>query len=373
MKIKILILLACLFNLVFLQTQGNLDPNGELTFKESSTPKFTINLSDKRTYYADFIDITLTPNSGPSPAIVVTTDQYCGLNFLYVGTQMVDPVHIFLKIDQIQDVFYICLTEMSNYSKSSYSIKIKNQDNPIIPYNHQLSYYIADKSTTRVGIIFDVDKNENNLTRDSKMTFWAKGKSIRSTDMVGYESKNYGFAHIHYGPYTGQKAELYVVSEVGDYVTVGSTVVNDQKTKEMKENANEILVASDDKVCLPIKFKQDFIPITGKVYTKKAKAYYARSIKEKISYNGKYLETDITNGIIGDLYPIGYLKKEINLEDEGLYCLENYQNKLMIFSIQMTNSNYLQIIYPPLMPGEISKHYLKQNQFSIFLPFQKLL
>ena len=76
---------------------------------------------------------------------------------------------------------------------------------------------------------------------------------------------------------------LKVEAKVGDYITFGSTLVINEKTKELKENANEMMVYSNHKVCFPLQSPKGLSFITGKIYTKRAKTYFT-------DQNGKILE-----------------------------------------------------------------------------------
>ena len=361
-KLKTFLSLVCLLNLfnqVYLQESKDLNPNGDITFSGTKDSTFLLKLGGNHDSFADYIDITFTAKANLNPMIIVsTTDKNCQTNRLFTATQLIDPIYIFLKKGQIQDQLYICVKGRANSGLTDYTVYIKNEQAASIPYNQQASYYIADQSNKEMKFSFEVKDNSN---KNSDVTFWIKGKNIIKTEMTGYNNQTFDYGFVYYGAYSGQKAELVVQSDSGDYVTIGSTIITDGITKEMKENANEIMVTSNNLVCLPIKFKQDVIPITGKVYTKKAQTYYAKSDKTKLVNGLK--EKNISNGIISELNYIGLNETS---DKEGLYCLNNIDNKLMIISIQMTNNNNVQAIYPPLLPGEISRHYLKHNEYSIF-------
>ena len=51
---------------------------------------------------------------------------------------------------------------------------------------------------------------------------------------------------------------------------------------------------------------------------------------------------------------------------EGHYCLENKENIPMVFDVQMTTNREFHLVYAPLFPGKIRRHFLVQNEFAIF-------
>ena len=369
--IKHFFLFFLLFKFVYLKVEQNkdhyLEPLGELILEGKTNSTFPIKLNGDQENFGDYIDITLIANSSLNPIIYVAIDQKCNTSRLYAGTQLLDPIHIFLKKEQIYDKFYICIKKRLNSKMVNYKLYIKNEYEAIIPYNHQASYYISHDKTRNMKFCFNVDDKENLLTEKSEVSFWIKGKYIKNVKLINeevqYDKKSFEYGYVFYGSYFGSTIELIVESTIGDYITVGSIITNDGKTKEMIENANEIMIASDSEVCLPIKFKPNYTFITGKIYTKKAISYFANNKKEEIEINGKKFVTNITNGIISDINMIKILNQSL---EEGFYCLNNYENDLMIFSIQMINSESIQLIYPILQPGEITRHYLKKNQYAIF-------
>ena len=333
-KLKTFLSFFCLFNLfnqVYLQESKDLNPNGDVTFSGKTDSTFLLKLGGNHDSYADYIDITFTAKSNLNPMIIVsTTDKNCQTNRLFTATQLIDPIYIFLKKGQIQDQLYICVKGRANSGLTDYTVYIKNEQAASIPYNQQASYYIADESSKEMKFNFEVKDDSN---KNSDVTFWIKGKSIIKTEMTGYNNQTFDYGFVYYGAYSGQKAELVVQSDIGDYVTIGSTIITDGITKEMKENANEIMIVSNNLVCLPIKFKQDVIPITGKVYTKKAQTYYAKSDKTKLVIDG-LKEKNIENGIISELNYIGLTETS---DKEGLYCLENIDKTFNYINIIRIN------------------------------------
>ena len=75
-------------------------------------------------------------------------------------------------------------------------------------------------------------------------------------------------------------------------------------------------------------------------------------------------ETEIDNGIISD---VNFLERLFD-SSRGYYCLKsnNNNNQLIAFAIQMTTHRNYQLVHPPLVPGEIRRHFLMKNEYAIF-------
>ena len=83
---------------------------------------------------------------------------------------------------------------------------------------------------------------------------------------------------------------------------------------------------------------------------------------------GEQIQKDINDGIIAYLNPFSWQQNE---EDQkGFICLQN--EKSMIFSIQLSSyykdidTDISQIVYAPLYPGEIQRHFLPLGKIGIF-------
>ena len=75
-------------------------------------------------------------------------------------------------------------------------------------------------------------------------------------------------------------------------------------------------------------------------------------------------EIRIENGIISEL---NVVEEEPNLK-KGFYCLESIKenDKLIVFSIQITKNAYMEMVHPTLLPGEIRQHFLMNGETAIF-------
>ena len=331
--------------------------NGSLDIKGEGNATFLIRLNETKEEYPDFIIIGLNKEKKPNPFIYIAKDEDC-MNRLYAGVQPVDLIFAFIKKDQIDTDFYICIKERQNSNITNYSIYIIEMNTFIIPYDMQGSYYIFDETFKSMKIGFNPKEVEEN----SEVTFWVKGNNIIKAEMLDYNKTQIENGYIFYVIYTKEKSTILTVeANIGDYITIGSSIIYEKRTIYLNENGNEMIIASNDEVCLPIIATEGLSFITGKIYTKRAKTYFADK-------DGKPLEKydckkNVTNGIINDMNVLKFAELQ-----QGLYCLKNQDNKLMIFSIQMINNKEepVHIFLPPLLPGEIQRHHLLFEQFAIF-------
>ena len=248
-KLKTFLSFVCLINLfnqVYLEESKDLNPNGDVTFSGKTDSNFLVKLGGNHDSFADYIDITFTAKANLNPMISVSTDKDCLKNRLFTATQLIDPIYIFLKKGQIKDQLYICVKGRVNSNLTDYTLYIKNEQAASIPYNQQASYYISDESTKNMKFIFEVKEGKENSNRNSKVSFDIKGKSIIKTEMKGYNKQRNDYGYTHYGSYSGKKAELVVESNIGDYITIESSIIDDAMTKEMYHNTNKNIFASND-------------------------------------------------------------------------------------------------------------------------------
>ena len=345
----------------------NLIQKGSLNIDGIDDATFHIKLNETFDSYLNYIDITLSSIDNINPMIIISTsDNKCETNRLFTSIQFHDSIHIFLKKQQlINNEFFICIKDRENTNLIKYNIKIRNDQAAFIPYNHQGSYYVSDESTENMEFIFEKDKQDYKL--NSKISFWVKGKNINKADMGGYFKGNvYDLGYVFYGEFQKIEKKLTISSKIGDFVTIGSTVITNGIIHEMKENSDEIMVASEEEVCLPIKYEPYIMHITGKIYTRKARTFFTDEEGHLIKIDNEKLERNITNGILNELNIIGLVE---NKYKNGSFCLRSNSisgDNLLIFSIQMTNNRDIHMVHSPLIPGEIRRHILMKNEWAIF-------
>ena len=278
---------------------------------------------------------------------------------------MLDPIVTFFKKDQIDNQFYICIKKGQNNTLGHYELEIMNNNTVTLGYNYQTNYYTSSESMKET--VFSFIPIGQSLDTNTEITFWMKGKNIIDAKIEGFTKIQYDHGCVFYGPLKNKEnklIELTVKCEVGDYINVGSIIIQNGETKKKEENSNEIMLASNKEICIPVIYDNDFSFITGKIYSNNVKFRFTDENKITKDINGAKIEGEISNGIISIMNIFGYGKET---SENGYYCLEDINNGLIIFSIQMTNDNDIPLLfYPPLVPGEIKRHYLKKHQIGIF-------
>ena len=365
---KSLFLLFCLLSLVINQEIGTLIPGEALNLyvkTEEENKYFQISF-DSSSGFADYINIRLIPGNqnAINPRVLVGKKEDCS-DRLYMGTQVYDSIYVFFKTEQLreryQNEFYLCIKD--NPTRQSIDITIEDRDKAYLPVNKQASYFIQDDKSSTMDFVFVGD----DLPYGSEITYWVKGGSISefkekySSDLT---KKQFDGGFLYYGR-VGRNIEISVTSSPGDYIRIGSSVINKDGFVEelLKENANEITVAKSGKspVCVNIYGSGDLNFITGKIYTITAKYYFLNKNGGRIDVDGVD-EAEVYDGLLTEFNMVK-LKTE---ENEGYFCLEDLDNNLIIFSLQFVNHFNRPMNSAPLIKGEIQRHSLINNQWAIF-------
>ena len=242
LKLKFFLIFLSLLNCALLE-DISLEPNGEIikpNYKGSTS--FTVNLNKKISDYGKYINIILSAEDNHNPILYLAKDEQCE-NRIYLGLQVVDPIYTFIKTSLVYNQFYICIKPRENSDAKTYNLIIRNEPNAYIPFNGQGSYYVSFNDLIKMN--FNISLNgELNANENSKVTIWAKGKSISKLTVDDSELKEYKYDNgmIYHGAFKSKSLILEVEAEIGDYVTIGSVVVTNGKTQEMKENANEMVI-----------------------------------------------------------------------------------------------------------------------------------
>ena len=370
---KIFLLLFCLFNLVHLIEKRNLSPKIKLDLEGSKEETFLIHLTEDKNSYDDFFNIVLkTSNTKDAinynPIMYIARDANCETDRLFVGTQLIEPIYTFIRKDIIDKQFYICIKKGQNGDIEHYDIDILNNGTAILYNNYQASFYASSESMSGVDIFFYAE--EQKIEDNTEITFWVKGKNLTDVSMdENYNSYKYDHGYVFSGKIKGTLNKLSILCEIGDYITVGSTTTHNGETKKRNENSNEIMVASNNEVCIPVIYDRDYSFITGKIYTDNVKTRFTDGKKQTLKVDNNTVEDVITNGILSVMNIFGHPTTEGKpvASGDGFYCLKDSNNGLIIFSIQMTNNNVTtSILNPPMVPGEINRHYLGLHQMAIF-------
>ena len=356
LNFKTILFLLCFLDSLILGYSAEISeilPGGEATIEGNGDSTFTVAKQNSQgTSFSTYFDITLTSEGKTYPNMYVTKEPLCQER-LFVGIQNTNQIIGFITNDQIKDngKFYICIQFPNNVEKSSYNIKVKNENSVSIPFNSQLSYYVTS-NTKEVTFSFDSDKSYSET--NTVATIWVKGENIddKITMNNNFLKKKFDHGYVFSGGISGVKPTLMVPSNDGDYITVGCTIVEGGNTsQDLKENQNEIIISSaSNKVCVGLSF-QGLSFITGKIYTRKASVSFKTKEGKIINeLGGEQIQKDIDDGIIAYFNPFPWQENE---EDKkGFICLENEND--MIFSIQLSSyykdgvNDASQIIYTPL-------------------------
>ena len=177
LKFKTILFLLCFLDYLILGYSAEISPGGEATLEGNGDTTFTVTKQNSQgTSFSTYFDITLTSEGKTYPNMYVTKDPFCQER-LFVGIQNTNQIIGFITNDQLNDndKFYICIQFPNNVEKSSYNIKVKNENSVSIPFNSQLSYYVTS-NTKEVTFTFDSDKSYSET--NTVATFWVKGENI---------------------------------------------------------------------------------------------------------------------------------------------------------------------------------------------------
>ena len=279
MKIKSTLILFFLFiNFSFIYSQSrikiyNLPQKGFLNITGSGESTFYIKLNKTINSYLNYINIILTSAEDLNPIIIISkSSEKCDINRLFTSIQLRDSVYIFLKKEQLpKNQFYMCIKNRENLTTKNYNIKISNQQFAYIPYTKQGSYYVSDKYTEKMEFILTEENAK--YKKDSELNIWVKGNNLQKVDVspnMKKEPLNLGY--VLYSSYN-KVINLTISSKIGDLITIGSVIITNKKTQELKENSNEIIISTEKEICFPIKYEPYMMHISGKIYTKKARTY----------------------------------------------------------------------------------------------------
>ena len=279
-----LILFFVFINLSFIYSQStiikyNLIQKGVLNINGTEESTFYIKLNEPINSYYGYINVILTTKDDLNPIIIISTSEKCDINRLFTSIQLRDSIHIFLKKEELpKNEFYICIKNRENLTTKNYIIKISNQQYAFIPYNSQGSYYVSDKNMENMEFIFTEENIEHKA--NSKINIWIKGNNLQKVDITGhFNKKALDFGYIFYGDFQKGRTNLTISSKIGDLITIGSTIITNKKANEIKENSNEIMIATEEEICFPIKYESYMMHISGK-YIPKKQGHILRMRKE---------------------------------------------------------------------------------------------
>ena len=372
--IKLLLLLGLLFSFILSQKEIVIEDEREIPGEEGSQ---TYHLTFSKVVDG-YVHISIIPKT--STQIIVSTsksDKNCKQKRNSLVMKPNGPINLFLRENKIPggNEEYLCVQCLGN-SYCEYDIYIKPETKCQLPLGDQYSYYV-NEYTQNMEFEFKYDPNlqlRNLATVDSRLNFWVKGQSAPKVnfDFTKTESE-FGYGKICTTEYN--KNENYIIkieAEEGDYITVGSQIIDDDIGKELEVNNLEImgiLTKNDKELCFPIKKGEeltieDVLRINGNVYTKKAITYS--------KFNGEK-DPDLPNRVIEDGLIQGLAYRLGNKEEQFCIAHTNPEKTDLIFSIQLTSPSlykYNQFINPPHLPGVIYTHYLLRGEVAVIQGMQ---
>ena len=366
MKINIFLLFFFFTTFSFAQNNITLEPGDNINKNiKKGDEIYKIILNQNLSLYEEYFRITLYSKFDINPGIIISKDdKSCIKNRIYSETISSDSIYYFIKKEQINNNFYICFSKQN--ISNEFIITIANEDKAYLPFDSQTNYIITENMTS---MKFNFFLKENK--KIDYINFWIKGRNIKNASINSNNliKSNFTYGIIFHGIYnSSNEYELNIESELGEFINIGSISFLKGIANELKENSKEktAILSSNLKeikeICFPIKYeRENEMEITGKIYTKKAKTYF----KDQNGIQIDKTETIIENGILNDLNIFGNsIYGEI-----GQFCISNFDysyNHSIIFSIQMTNNKKIQLIHPPMIPGEIRRHYLFEGEIAIF-------
>ena len=376
--INLFLILSLLFTFILSQEPITITVENEVTDYDGQ---------NSQTYYLDFkspvngyVHITIKPTT-EAKLIVYTskTDKTCKNDRNSLTMNPTGPINLFLRENKIPsgNEEYLCV-QCQGTSTCRYNINIKKEETICkLPLGEQYSYYV---NTYMQNMEFEFNYDTNIQLRNlatlegSRLNFWVKGQNELKVDFAfDKKEKEFGFGKICTTEYNlNINYIIRIEAEEGDYITVGSHIIENDLGKELDVNNLEImamLTQNDKEICFPIKKNdeatdEDILRVNGNVFTKKAISYYKINGEKDPNLSNRLIEDGLIEGLI---YPFGNLKEQ--------FCIShtNPEKTDLIFSIQLTSpslSKYNQFIYPPHLPGVIYTHYLLKGEVAVIQGMQ---
>ena len=366
----ILFLIFYIFSFVITQNTESLLPAKNIQKNLNGNNIYLITLEEDISQYKEFIKIVLNSKSLLKPMMIISKDDNLNTqNRIYSSPQTSSNIYYFFKTKETFDEsgkgsFYLHFIEQGE--STDYNIMISNEEKPLLPIDEQTNYFVTENNKR---MKFNLILNQDKLV--DYINIWVKGQNIidANINLNTLSKKKFEYGFVFYGEYTKTTdIEIDIEGQIGDFITIGSISFKENQSNELKENDKEItavISSKNNEICFPIKFESDYpLHLTGKIYTRKALLYYKDDKKNKIEKS----EYNITDGILSYLNFYGYLG--FNYGTNGQFCLthldQNSNEELIIFSLQMTSNKKISIIHPPMIPGEIRRHFLEQGEIAAF-------
>ena len=322
-----------------------------------------------------YLHIKVNSDISTNPYITYSnTDNKCENNRKQLIMNPYGNLDLIIKGTQIPNdkKIYICVH--CQKENCSYKTQFLEESEASIDISNQYNYYISEENKEMNFLL------KNNLSykysSNSFIIIWVKGSLPSEINFISnfniLAKRNFSNnGNIFIVPNI-DKYKLNLLAEKGDYISIGSNVIEEGKSKELKINDLEtfgyLKKGIIEEMCFPIektgiiKEANDIVYITGLLYTKIAKIYF------KDEYNGKSGEREIVDGNI----------IEINFYDEikgKSFCVslinneDLYNANEVVFTLQLVThkyNNYNQFLYQPQLPGVIYPHILLKDEVAVF-------
>lgn len=361
-----LILLFCTLNLILNQEEGNtLSPGKTVTLENAGRSGVAIKVLDD---IKEYISIAFTPENPEiiNPIIYIGLTRNCPER-LAMSVQNLDSIYLFIKKDQVKGgEFRVCVEQRDKKSSNKFKIEIKDDEVAKLPIGKQTNYLVKKENKEMTFDIYFPDENEDN---PEEVTIWVKGRSINKNNVdLGYNYHEIDGGVIFYGTTSNNNEFTVSKAEIDDYITVGSVRINGGATvEEIKINGNELIAATDNQLCFPVKYTEQFSCVSGKIHTLTGRTYFADSNKKELKVQGTEASNEIRDGIIADYNIIQLLNLNVK---SGFFCIEplgdNSRETLVIVTLQSVSFDNSSLATPPVYPGEIRRYIMMKGQTAAF-------
>ena len=350
--------------------------NANLTFLSSGNSTYKVNFDNLSPNF--FFNITVKSESQYNQYITYSnTDEYCKNERKQLAMNPHEDVNLLIPSTQINtnfNYFFFCVLCQIKDNNCKYKTTVEGVIEPILDLTKQYNFYISKENKI-------LEFKLRNAPENTEVIIWVKGKnspkSYITIDDSNKELKTFSNGDIYLINDNSTNKDNYnlkIITEEGDYITIGSDIIKDKKGKKLLINDLEyfgfLKRGKLDEICYPLekndnmKDKNDAFYITGVVYTKIAKTYF-KDEKGKTNFSDRLITYgNILETVFND-----------DIKEHNYFCVSFVKNDSeynideVVFSIQITSHkyiNYNQFLYPPLIPGLIYPYVLKKGEIAVF-------
>ena len=240
--LKSLFLFCVLFTFIFSQY----DDGGQLILENEDG--YQGSKSGSKTFKVEFpnsmltyVHVRVSSTSNNNQMLIISENKQCVDRRKQLGIQPRYPINLFMNTEEVKNMgsFYLCI-QCQNENSCTYDIEIKTSYDCELNFGEQTSYLVNSYNKNMKFKFIDYDSMNGNI--------WVKGQNIKSTTELknGYSTlkgKSFDYGYIYpIKNVLSSSLQLSVVSEEGDFVTVGSLSLTENESKnELKVNELEIM------------------------------------------------------------------------------------------------------------------------------------